>query len=218
MTDKLKPPRKTKGDNAHALAKAGLSSIPIVGGAASELFQAVIQPPLERRREEWMEEVGSRLKELEKNGFKLEELQSSPEFISAVLHASQLALRTHRKEKLDALRNAILNVATGQAPEEALQHIFMNMVDSLTELHIQVLRAFQSPKTPNGMSMGGLSSVLEHGVPSLRGRRALYDQIWKDLFIRGLVSTENLHVMMSGSGLVTKRTTELADMFLEFIS
>jgi len=215
---KLTVPASSKGDVAHTIAKAGLSAIPIVGGPAAELFQLVIQPPLERRRHAWMAYVGEKLKELEANGHDLEKLQNDERFISTVMHASQLALRTHQKEKLTALRNAIVNVAKGQSPDEALQYMFLDIIDSLSELHIQILRLFQSPTPPPNMSMGGLSLVLEHNMPQLRGRRDIYDQFWEDLYSRGLVNTEGLHTTMSGSGLGQKRTTNLGDEFLKFIS
>jgi len=218
MTDnKLQAPKRTKGDAAHAIAKAGLAAVPVIGGLAAELFQNVIQPPLEKRRTEWMVQVGEKLQELEKNGLKIEELQENEEFISAVMHASQIALRTHQNEKLDALRNAVLNVAKGQAPEEAFQNIFLNLVDSFTELHLRILKVFQNPEPPQNMSMGGLSNVIERNIPELRGRRELYDQLWKDLYSRGLVNTDGLHVTMTGHGLGQKRTTGLGDAFLKFI-
>jgi len=55
-------------------------------------------------------------------------------------------------------------------------------------------------------------------MPELRSRRALYDQFWRDLYMRGLVNTEGLNVTMSGAGLAEKRTTALGDQFLWFIS
>lgn len=165
-----------------------------------------------------MAQVGEKLQELESNGFKLDELQTNEEFISAVMHASQIALRTHQEAKLDALRNAILNVAKGQAPDEVLQNMFLNFVDTLTELHLRILKVFQAPLPPSGISMGGLSNVLEHNLPELRGHRELYDQLWKDLSSRGLVSTDSLHGTMSGSGLAQKRTTVIGDAFLGFIT
>ena len=70
--DKLKVPKRTGGDAAHAVVKAGLSAVPVVGGTAVELFQYVVQPPLEKRREKWMTDVGEKLHELESNGLKLE--------------------------------------------------------------------------------------------------------------------------------------------------
>jgi hypothetical protein len=63
--DGLEPPTSSAGDKAHALAKAGIGSIPLVGAAATELFQMVIAPPLERRRQAWMEAVVEGLRRLE---------------------------------------------------------------------------------------------------------------------------------------------------------
>ena len=57
-----------------------------------------------------------------------------------------------------------MNIATGQATEEAMQHLFLNFVDTLTELHIRILMLFQAPTPPPNMSMSGLSSVLEHNM------------------------------------------------------
>ena len=215
--EKLTAPKQSKTDIAHTLAKVGLSAIPGVGGPAVELFQYLIQPPLEKRRGEWMVQVGEKLQELETKGLKLDELQKNEEFVSAVMHASQIALRTHQSEKLDALRNAIVNVAKGQAPDATLQNVFLNLVDSFTELHLRILKVFQAPSPPPGLSVGGLSNVLEHNIPRLRSHRELYDQLWKDLYTRGLVDTGGLHMTMSDSGLGQKRTTGIGDAFISFI-
>jgi hypothetical protein len=216
--DELEPPSHSSGDIAHSIAKAGLSAIPVIGGPAVELFQYVVQPPLEKRRAAWMAKVGEKLQELEKNGLNLETLQDNEQFISAAMYASHLAMRTHQDEKLSALRNAVINTATGQAPEEALQHMFLDFVDSLTEIHLRILKLFQAPTPPSNMSMGGLSSVLEFNMPELKGRRDIYDQFWRDLYSRGLVNTDGLHTTMTGHGLGEKRTTGLGDAFLSFIS
>ncbi len=164
-----------------------------------------------------MAQVGEKLQDLEAKGLKLDELGNNEEFVSAVMHASQIALRTHQAAKLDALRNAIINVAKGQAPDEALQNVFLNLVDSFTELHLRILKVFQTPTPPPNMSMGGLSSVLEHNIPELRGNRELYNQLWKDLYSRGLVNADGLHVTMTENGLGQKRTTGIGDAFLKFI-
>ncbi len=212
------PPANTKGDVAHALAKAGLSLIPYAGGPAVELFQLLVQPPLEKRRSEWMQAVGEKLQQLEDRGLKLADLQTNEQFISAVMHATQAAMRTHVAAKREALRNAILNVATGQAPDETVQHLLLSFVDDLTEMHLRILRVFHQPAPPEGLSMGGLSTILEHCIPDLRNRRDIYDQLWKDLYSRGLVNSEGLHVTMSGSGLAARRTTGLGEALLQFIA
>ena len=213
----LTVPKASSGDALHATVRAGLSAIPVAGGVAVELFQAVIQPPIEKRRQKWMSDVGDKLLELEAKGLKLEDLQNNEQFISAVMHASQAVIRTHQDDKLNALRNAVINVAIGQAPDETLQHLLLNFVDSFTEQHLRILKLFQNPTLPPNVSMGGLSAVLEHNIPELRQYRELYIQLWKDLYSRGLVNTEGLNVTMTGSGLSAKRTTKLGDTLLGFI-
>lgn len=211
-------PSRSSGDIAHAIAKAGLSAIPVVGGPAVELFQFLVQPPLEKRREAWMTDVGQKLLELEAQGMSLPDLQSNEQFVSAVMQASQAALRTHKAEKLAALRNAIINVARGQAPDETVQHLLLSFVDSLSEMHLRILRVFQEPSPPPGLSMGGLGDVLEYNIPELRGRQDLYRQLCRDLYANGLFDTENIGVTMSANGLAQRRVTGLGESLLQFIS
>lgn len=214
----LKTPKPTLTDSAHTLTKAGLSMIPVVGGPAVEFFQHLVQPPLERRRNEWMNAIGEKLQCIEKNGLKLEDLQSNEQFITAVMQASTAAIRTHKVEKLTALRNAILNIANGQGPEETTQHIFLSFIDEFSEMHLRILFFADAPKLRAGISVGGLGHLLEENIADLRGQRKLYDQLWKDLYLRGLVNTESLHVMMSNTGLGQSRTTELGKSLIKFIS
>ena len=219
MSNKKKgPPKKTKGDAAHAVARGVLGVIPFSGSSAIELLNAVITPPLERRRQAWMTDIGERLEKLEADGFDIAALDQNEEFISTLLYASHLAIRTHHEEKLVALRNAVINTARNQAPEATLQQMFLDFVDSLTELHLQILKFFQNPgPPPGGMTMGGLSHVIEGAFPELRGHGAIYEQIGRDLNSRGLLAVVGFNVTMTGSGLAAKRTTDLADRFLKFI-
>jgi hypothetical protein len=161
-----------------------------------------------------MQAVGEKLTELEEKGLSLENLQQNEQFISTVMQATQAALRTHVASKREALRNAVLNVAVGQAPDETVQHLLLDFVDSLTEMHFRILQVFHDATPPPGMSIGGLANVLEHHIPSLRGRREIYDQLWKDLYLRGLVSIDQLHMTMSGSGLGGQKTTGLGEALL----
>jgi hypothetical protein len=94
---------------------------------------------------------------------------------------------------------------------------FFEFIDSFTEYHLKLLRLFQSPPAVPGLSMGGLDSVIFCAYPELRNRGEICDQLWRDLYLRGLVNTERLHVTMSESGLRAKRTTSLGDSLLKFI-
>jgi len=214
---KYEPPQRSKADEAHALAKAGLSGVPVVGGPLTELFQRIIQPPLDKRRDAWMHEVAAGLLALENKGIDLSGLQQNEEFISAVMHASQAALRTHQTEKLQALRNAIINIADGAGPEETTQYLLLGYVDELTEMHLRLLKAAQTPTPPPSMGMGGLEAVLAHSIPQLQGKTDLMHQLWRGLYDRGLVISQGLNITVSGHGLSQRQTTGLGNQLLKLI-
>ena len=226
--DEQEKPKKSAGDVFHAIAKAGISAIPYAGAPAAELLALVVAPPLERRRDEWIESIGNGLIELAQKveGFKFEDLSKNEAFITTVTHASQAAIRNHQKEKLEALRNAVLNAALPGAPEEDLQLMFLNFVDSFTPWHLVILKFFDNPTewgikheiTYPDWNMGSASAGLEHAFPDLRGKPETYDLFIKDLHSRGLFSTDSLHVTVTGNGILASRTTAMGKQFLTFIS
>ena len=141
-------PKPTRGDAAHTLVKAGLSAIPIVGGPAAEIFAAIIVPPLTRRRDEWLQSVANGLAELEKKveGFKIESLAKNDVFITTVMYATQVAIRNHQAEKLEALANVVLNSALRAGIDEDTQQMFLGYIDSLTQSHLKVLSFLDDPR------------------------------------------------------------------------
>ena len=222
---KYEPPQRTSGDTGFAVARAGLSTIPVAGGAAVELLQILLTPPLEKRRDEWMKEVASALRDLEENqGIKLEDLQSNDSFIDTVLHASQIALRNNQREKREALRNGVINSALPSSPDQSLLQMFLGLIDTFTVWHIRMLKLFDDPKRwsdnhdhiLDNPDMGGLDLLLEKAFPELIGKKDFYDQVWKDLFSRGLVNTDSLHSII-WRGALDKRTTEIGVQFIKFI-
>lgn len=225
------PQKRDLEDGLHVTTKAALATIPIIGGPAVELFSAVVTPSLEKRRIEWLNALAAGLEDLQQRveGFSIESLTRNEVFISNVLQASQVALRNHHEEKLKALRNAVINSLTRNPPSEDQQSIFLNYIDVLTPWHLRILKFFEDPRVwgekngveyPNNWTSGGPSAVLEHTFPDLRGERELYDQIVRDLYSRGLMSTDasSLHMTMTESGMFAGRTTALGKNFINFIS
>ncbi|MFZ5789082.1 MAG: hypothetical protein ACOY3L_00130 [Pseudomonadota bacterium] len=181
-----------------------------------------LHDPLQERRSQWEDMVAHGLQKLEEkfDDFRREQLKQNEVFVTAVTQATQIALRNHDPIKRRALRNAVLNVACGTTLDEDRQLMFLNWIDSLAGLHLRLLKLFANPEKKvdlGGISMGGLSAVVERGIPELAGQRDFYDQLWRDLRNRGLVSTDSLHGMMSRSGMLAKRTTALGDEFLRFV-
>ena len=231
MTDKdiNKLPQAKAADHALTAVRAALSMIPVAGGPAAELFNAIVTPPLTKRRDEWLNSLAEDLVSLQKKveGITVESLSNNEAFITAVMHATQAAVRNHQEEKIVALRNAVLHVASNTSPDEDLQMIFLNFIDIATPWHLRILKFLQDPRkfgvakgiTYPTWSMGGVSTVLQHTFPEIAGRRPFYDKIVNDLEAEGLVNggVSMLHTTMSESGMFAKRTTEMGDMFLAFI-
>lgn len=219
-SEKLDPPEREKGDVGLAVVRAAIAAIPVVGGPLVEVFNQVVQPPLERRKAAWAESVARRLQELENEGVSIEGLSNNEEFISAVMSASVIAMRTHQAEKLDALRNAVFNSLGKQAPSDAKRSMFISWVDSLSVLHIQVLRYARAPICPDNVMTGSLIRNLLAEFAELRSQTEFATQIWSDLYIRGLLTTntDGLQAMMTAHGLRENRVSSLGKEFLRFIS
>lgn len=224
--------KKSTGDYALAASRAGLGAIPFVGAAASELLNLIVTPPLEKRRIEWMEDIGQRLKVLEeKLGIDLSKLSENDTFIDSVLTATQIAIRTSNIEKKTMLRNAITNIIIADTIDESLNSIYFNLIDYLSIWHIRILDFFNDPKlwfdrhykTYNDQfNQGRLGSILIplliEGFPELKDKKEFVNIIWKDLYQNGLVDGASLQVIISSLDSFSSRTTKLGKDFLLFIT
>jgi hypothetical protein len=214
-------------EKAHRVARATIASIPTLGGALAEVFNALIEPPIAKRKTQWMVDVTEAINELYGKGLITEEnLQENDKFFTTLVHASSNAIRNHEKEKLSALKNAVLNSALPSAPSDTMQQLFLNLIDSCTSWHIALLKLFQDPEQwarennhqfPS-WSMGGISAVIEHAYPQLQNQKALYTLVWNELYRNGLLNTDGLGTTMTVSGMLAKRTTPIGDAFVTFIS
>jgi hypothetical protein len=204
-------PRRTTGDYIHTTAKAALSAVPFVGGPAAELFALVLAPPLEKRRDAWLQQLYDALKRLEQQveGFKISDLSHNEAFISATIQATQIALRTHQQQKREALRNSVLNVIRDKSLDEEKQTFFFSLIDLLTVTRLELLRLFADP-----------ARFPSQRRTELRERRAMTDPILLDLNSRGFLDDPRPYAARmreSQEGLVTAGWT-LSPLGREFLS
>jgi hypothetical protein len=223
------PPSKEKADILYAVGKGFLAMIPYAGSPLQSLMEVVIAPPLERRREKWLSSLAEVVSSIEEKtgGLSPEELSKNEMFITAAVQATQVALRTHQEEKLQALKAAVLNSALPGAPQEDQQLMFLHFIDELTPWHLRVLALFNAPKVwvkdnyiqiPSWMG-GAPSTLLEYCFPEIRKPAEFYNQIFRDLQVRGLLAQgQYLNATMTVEGMFQSRTTELGRSFLSFIS
>lgn len=223
------PKKRTAGDVAYEVGKAIISAVPAAGGPFQVLFETIFTAPLEKRKQAWLEKLAGVVSELQEKvkGLTPEKLAENETFITVSLQASQIAIRNHQQEKLEALRNAVLNSALPNPLEEDQQIIFLRLIDQLTPWHLRIIALLDNPEkwmrrhtiANPGWGMGGVSTVLEHCFPELRSNREFYDQLVRELQTEGLVMQgQFLHITMTGHGMLESRTSGMGKQFLKFIS
>ena len=218
------------GDVTLGLIRAAASSVPVLGPAAVELLGLVIVPPLEAKRNEWLNQLADDLDRLSErvDGFEIRALAGHDEFISAVALGVGAVSRTSQPDKRDLLRHAVLNAALGRVPAFDMLTVFMAYVEYLSPLHVQLLAVFHDPakaledagsQLASSLHIGGSPvQIVAEVLPDLGRNRDVCDFLWRDLYERRLVNLDSLHGMMSAQGVLARRTTDLGEQFLEFLS
>ena len=222
----LEEPKPTKEDYIHKGIKAVVASIPGVGAIAAEVFSTVFEAPVAKRRAEWINSIANSLLELEKivEGFSIENLSQNEMFITATLQATHISMRNHQHKKIEMLRNAVLNSALPKAPEDDVQLMFLNFIDTFTLTHITALDVLDNPT--KWVEKYGIEFdlktrpdiILESIFTDLKQKRKYYELITMDLFSRGLIKKDSFHLKITAEGGLAKISTYMGRQFLFFIS
>jgi hypothetical protein len=220
--------KKQASDYVLAVVRAGIAVIPF-GGAVNELLPVIIQPSLHTRMEQWFDLVGHSLEDLLKRVENLEQITSNDNFIDVAIQASRIALTTTKQVKLEALKNVVINSAISTNFDQFKYKVFMCLLDQFDEYHILFLKLLYNPtlffKSANidvkkyfYNVMPSLSFLIELAFPELKNNEQFCTLIWNDLFSKNLINTKDFYGTMPFDGIMAKRTTELGDDFLNFIS
>jgi hypothetical protein len=116
----MEPTPPTDSDRSHALkriAEMGIAAIPVIGGPLQISFQEAAGRKLAKRREKWFAGLVVRLAHLEDQLGGFDHLADEEVFFDAVMRATRIADQTSRQEKLEALRNAVINSVAPGAPD-----------------------------------------------------------------------------------------------------
>lgn len=106
-----KRPTNTKAEAALEGAKVLVAGVPVVGGSVAELLELLLGPAVTRRRDEWLRRLADVLNDLTDRleGFDPRSLSQNEPFVTAVVQATIIAIKTHDQEKLRSLGNALVN-------------------------------------------------------------------------------------------------------------
>lgn len=198
------------------VGKTVVSTIPIGGALITATYDAVKGNCLAKRQQKWAVEIEHRLSNLECT---INDLGSNEQFATALIKGTEIAIKTTNQEKISFLANAVVN-SYQQSIEEEKLIIFFDLIDKYTVSHIKIINFLNNPKkfeTTKTASyfMGSPSDLLFKAYPELN--TPLFNKIYRDVYLDGLVNTESLNVSMTSNGMEAKRTTALGDEFLKFI-
>ncbi|MBI2330933.1 MAG: hypothetical protein HYU84_01930 [Chloroflexi bacterium] len=182
--------------------------------------------------EKWREEIVHGLRYLEENrGIKLDELQDNDLFISIVSQATTIAIRTHQKEKLEALKSAIVNSVTSSKMEEDFQLTFIRFIDELSPSHLNLLKFFINNEEEIKFlkSYPAIYQLISRNNTSISKNQ--FKLLIGDLNIRGLIhisiDIEDFEEIYQASSILWDETndelprlivTDIAKKFIHFIS
>lgn len=215
--------KTTIADIAETSTAAALSLIPGVG----ELFNRLVMPFAERRRNDWIESIENRLKELQSKYPDIDKLLTDNEkAISAILYASPLALKTNNHTKLTALQNIIINTILEPNYEEYKIQMFLRFVDDFSELHILLLKFLNEP----GLFYKPKDTCFTYSIASY-SLESLFLKQYKGFDSSSVKSALNylstnylidceittFSTVMTTDALLISRTTNLGKDFIEFI-
>jgi hypothetical protein len=242
MKKKLEPPKPSIGDHLHTGVRVALAAVPDmnvpdlgsipVGSVTLELFNATIQPPIQKRQQAWMEAIAQKLFELETNGsIKIEDLKHNELFNSVLIEATVVAIKTHSQQKRELLKNAIIHSALGITVDDDSAVLFVRYVDELTPTHVLLLRQLhlhpEPLKTINGYEE--LYKLFAEAVDGTVSKDA-FKFFCEDLAARGLIRlSQDIYdftdIYQAGAFVTAEtddslpriRVTDLGHNFLAFI-
>lgn len=212
----------------------------VLGNALSSVLFALLKNPMEERRNDWIQQIDMDVYELNKKYNNLEErIRENENVLSTVITASQLAMKTCSKEKLQALRNIIVNTIIYPDYEEYKLQMFLNMIEKFTEWHIRLLYYFSRPEELQKEHKIAVKSGQFNSQPAMQVFWSLYPEmktqkgyvklIMENLFADGLISVDGkfidtiyqynppIGIYSEECGPLAKRTTDLGDELLKMI-
>ena len=224
------PPSHSRGRQlAQTSAEMIANMVPVFGGTIAVALTVALNHKLNERRERWFSELAEAVEELRDRfeGFDPESLAENEAFVDAVVTATRIVDRTSQREKIQVLRNAVLNSALPAAPDQDIQQLYFTLIENLTPTHLRLLTLLDNPpgwfdvrpelhRPQFGMS-SSRTELIKAAMPDLADEGPqMIERFYAALTDGGLVNGA-LHGMMTAQGVWQPVTTQFAARFLAFI-
>lgn len=204
--------------------KAGLATAPFCGGIAS-LMNDYIPSSKHNRLERFAKKIASDLETLQQQ-IKEQNILTD-EFAYTFEKCFRGAAEHYQREKLDAFRGILVNSALGSKLPAEEKDYFLNLVGTLSALHICILKFMASPLNylrengiPQEKIRGGFSQFFPTAIAGVHIE--VIKSAYGDLYHYGFFNTDKqiFTTMTSGQGLDLlengERVTDLGKRFIAF--
>lgn len=121
--------------------KTAVSVIPVGGALATSIYDTVKNNCLEKRQKKWQEALENRISKIEAT---LDDLGNSEIFTTAIVKATEVAMKTSSEEKLRYLANAAANSYEGNIDETRF-YLYMGFIERYTARHISIMKEYVVP-------------------------------------------------------------------------
>lgn len=206
------------------ILKATLSTVPFTGGLAS-LISDYIPSQRQIRLEEFAENIANDLLTLK------DEINESyiktDEFAFIFEKCFKGAVENYQKEKIIAFKAILINSMIEFNITQTEKEYYLNLVENLSTLHIQVLSFMAFPREflkinglPDSCINGGFSEFFPNVIPNVSLETIKI--AFKDLYDYGFLTTNNtiFSTMTSSQGwsLLGDRVSKNGRKFIDFIT
>ena len=171
-------------DKNYNAKKALVSIFPYIGPLLVPFVENYAQEPYRQRLHDFLKELAKKLSILEQQIDAL--IFNNPAFQTSLIKAIPIAVREHQQEKLEALRNAVLNSAIPNSFKDDIQAMFLRWIDEFTVSHIRLLRMLHYIDNYN-------EKEFLANLPDLEEDRTFYNQILLELSGKGLIKLREIY-------------------------
>lgn len=215
-----------KAQPARTVVRAAAAAIPGIGGPVAVVLEDVWLPAWQRNVRDFIEHLGSDVQEMASELYSnVAELQDklSDERVAEVFHRSAQTARIASSAATRRRCRAAVLSAIRQPERSSMNLRFVRLIEELTPAHFTLLAFLQEPAANEEyQTQVGMASVTSVAIGAVAPAATALG--YSEEFLRMLSADlqrlglgELPSAMMSGQGVLAKRSTDLGDQLLDFV-
>jgi hypothetical protein len=218
--------RRSRSDYVAVATRIGVSSIPFIGGALTELVTQFIPESKKRRIAEFVAQLSIDVGRIHTRINS--EVIRTEEFAYIFEQTFRAVNENYERAKLDAFRGILLNSIIRTDVQTARKELYLRLTRDLLPIHIEFLKVFKDPNAyiransiqmPQNISATGFIEMIRPLFPQFSNSEVRI--VIRDLYNAGLtnITPDSLGTMVTWNlGNLQNRLTELGRSLVDFIT